>query len=80
MLIKIEEFIQRSKKNIELEVPAEMQNLISFLHKNAEIIENKYNKSTNSQLLKLKISGQLLEGIKKQIEDYNLLKFINNNK
>jgi len=80
LLIKIEEFIQRSKKDIELEVPAEMQNLISFLHKNAEIIENKYNKSTNSQLLKLKISGQLLEGIKKQIEDYNLLKFINNNK
>jgi len=78
LLIKIEEFIQKRKKNIELEVPAEMQNLISFLHKNSEIIENKYNKSTNSHMFILKISGQLLEGIKKQIEDFNLLKFINN--
>jgi GTPase len=75
---KIEEFIQRSKKYIELEVPVEMQSLMSFLHKNAEIIESKYKKTTNSQALKLKISRQLLEGIKKQIEDYKLLKFINN--
>ena len=75
---KIEEFIQRSKKCVELEVPVEMQSLMSFLHKNAEIIESKYNETTNSQALKLKISRQLLEGIKKQIEDYKLLKFINN--
>ena len=75
---KIEEFIQRSKKCVELEIPIEMQSLILFLHKNAEIIENKYNKTTNSQDLKLKISRQLLEGIKKQIKDFKLLKFINN--
>lgn len=75
---KIEEFIQRSKKCVELEVPIEMQSLMSFLHKNAEIIEIKYKKTTNSQALKLKISRQLLDGIKKQIEDYKLLKFINN--
>ena len=75
---KIEEFIQRSKKCVELEVPVEMQSLMSFLHKNAEIIENKYKKTTNSQALKLKISRQLLEGIKKQIEDFKLLKYIGN--
>ena len=74
---KIEEFVQRCKKYVELEVPADMQNLISFLNKNAEIIESKYNKTTNSQALKLKISRQLLDGIKKQIEDYKLLKYIN---
>ena len=77
---KIEEFIQRSRRCVELEVPVEMQSLMSFLHKNAEIIESKYNKTTNSQALKLKISRQLLEGIKKQIEDYKLLKFINKKK
>ena len=75
---KIEEFIQRFKKCAELEIPVEMLSLMSFLHKNAEIIENKYKKTTNSQALKLKISRQLLEGIKKQIEDFKLLKFINN--
>ena len=75
---KIEEFIQKSKKCVELEIPIEMQSLILFLHKNAEIIENKYKKTTNSQTLKLKISRQLLEGIKKQIKDFKLLKFINN--
>ena len=78
LFIKIEEFLQRSKQNIELEVPQEMHNLISFLHKNSEIIEDKYIESSNSHLYKLKISRQLLEGIKKQIEDYKLLKFINN--
>ncbi|MDP8204597.1 MAG: GTPase HflX, partial [Candidatus Tenebribacter mawsonii] len=78
LFIKIEEFLQRSKQNIELEVPQEMHNLISFLHKNSEIIEDKYIESSNSHLYKLKISRQLLEGIKKQIKDYKLLKFINN--
>lgn len=76
--MKIEEFIQRSKRSVELEVPVEMHSLMSFLHKNAEIIESKYNKTTNSQALKLKISRQLLTGIKKQIRDFNLLRFINN--
>ncbi len=75
---KIEEFVQRYKKVITLEVPAEMQNLMSFLHNNAEIIDSKYDERTNSQILKLKISGQLLAGIKKQIEDYRLLKYIGN--
>ena len=75
---KIEEFVQRSKKHVELEVPVDMQSLMSFLHKNAEIIESKYKITTNSQVLKLKISRQLLAGIKKQIEDFKLLKFINN--
>ncbi|MDA3813132.1 MAG: 50S ribosome-binding GTPase, partial [Candidatus Cloacimonetes bacterium] len=40
---KIKDFVQRSKKYLDLEVPADMQNLMSFLHKNAEIIESKYN-------------------------------------
>jgi len=62
---KIEEFLQRSKKCIDLEIPFEMQKLMSFLQNNAEIIESKYNKTTNSHALKLKISRQLLDGIKK---------------
>ena len=74
---KIEEFIQRSKNCVELEVPVDMQNLIFFLYKNSEVIESKFDKTTNSQALKLKISRQLLDGIKKQIEDYKLLKYIN---
>jgi len=77
LLKKIEDFLQKCKRYIELEVPVEMQNLISFIHKNAEIIENRFDKRTNSQVLKLKISRQLIEGIKKQIEDYKLLKYIN---
>ncbi len=77
LLKKIEDFLQKCKRYIELEVPVEMQNLISFIHKNAEIIESRFDKRTNSQVLKLKISRQLIEGIKKQIEDYKLLKYIN---
>jgi GTP-binding protein HflX len=76
---KIEEFLQRSKKCVDLEIPFEMQSLMSFLQSNAEIIESKYNKTTNSRTLKLKISRQLLDGIKKQIEDFNLLRFIDDN-
>lgn len=77
LLIKIKEFVQRRETMIKLEVPVEMQKLLSFLHKNAKIIENKYSKSTNSQQLKLKISRQLLKVIKKQIDDFRLLKYIN---
>lgn len=78
LLGKISEFVTKRKDLIELEVPAEMQKLLSFLHKNATIIDDKYNSSANAHLLKLKISRQLLDVIKKQINDYKLLKFINN--
>ncbi|MDP8268750.1 MAG: GTPase HflX [Candidatus Tenebribacter davisii] len=77
---KIVEFIQRRKKYIELDVPADMHNLISFLHKNAEIIACKYIEKKNIQSLKLKISRQLLDGVKKQIKNYELLEYINNKK
>jgi len=77
LLNKIGEFMEHSKSYVDLEVPIEMQNLMSFLHKNSEIIEKRFRKSTNSHALKLKISRQLLDGIKKQIEDFKLINYIN---
>ncbi len=77
LLKKIGDFMEHSKRYVDLEVPVEMQNLMSFLHKNSEIIEKRFRKSTNSHALKLKISRQLLAGIKKQIEDFKLLNYIN---
>ncbi|MCF7859499.1 MAG: GTPase HflX [Candidatus Cloacimonetes bacterium] len=74
---KIEEFVQKSKINTELHIPAELPNLLSFLHKNAEIEVSEFRDTTKTFLVKLKISGQLLEGVKKQIADYKLLKYIN---
>jgi len=77
LLKKVKEFVAERKDVVELEVPSEMQKLISFLYKNASIVEDNYKQSSNSHLIKLKISRQLLSGIKKQINDYKLLKFIN---
>lgn len=74
---KIEYFLDKSKLVEDVEVPMEMQNLINFLHDRAEVISEKYDNKSNSMKLKLKISRQLFPNIKKQIEDFKLLQYIN---
>ncbi|MCK4654868.1 MAG: hypothetical protein KAU01_10530, partial [Candidatus Cloacimonetes bacterium] len=71
---KVEEFVIKSKVTVTLEIPAELQNLISFIHDNAEIIDDYYNTESKVQSMKIKINRQLLPNIKKQIEDFNLKK------
>ncbi len=73
---KVEEFVVKSKVTVTLEIPAELQNLVSFIHDNAEVIDDYYNTESKVQSMKIKITRQLLPNIKKQIEDFNLKKYI----
>ena len=77
LIDKIEEFLRKSKKITTLEVPCELQNLISFVYENSEVLENTYRESENIQSMKVKISRKLLTNIQKQIADFNFKKYIN---
>jgi GTPase len=74
---KIMEFVNNQNNIIELQVPVGLPNLIAFIRKNAEIIGEKKNLKDNILTMQLKISRQLLPDIKKQIKNYNLIKYIN---
>ena len=73
----IMEFVSKQKGFIELKVPIEMHNLLSFIRTKAEIIEEKEISEQNIIIMQVKISRQLLPNIKKQIIDFNLNKYIN---
>ncbi len=74
---KIMEFVNNQNSIIELQVPIDLPNLIAFIRKNAEVIDEKQNLKENILAMQLKISRQLLPDIKKQINNYNLIKYIN---
>ncbi len=74
---KIMEFVNNQNSIIELKVPIDLPNLIAFIRKNAEVIDEKQNLKENILVMQLKISRQLLPDIKKQIDKYNLIKYIN---
>jgi hypothetical protein len=69
--------LRKSKKITTLEVPCELQNLISFVYENSEVLETIYRESENIQSMKVKISRKLLTNIQKQIADFNFKKYIN---
>ena len=62
---------------ITLEVPVELSSLISFIYDNTEVLEEDFNPENNMRKVTIKIARQLLPNIKKQIEDFKLIKYIN---
>ena len=77
LIEKIEDFVNKMKREMILKIPAQLRKLISFIYENAEVLDDKYENRSNEQILKLKINKQLLSGIKKQIDDYKLKEFFN---
>ncbi len=71
---KINLFTIKNLKTVTLTIPIEMQNLVSFIFDNAEVLEDDFNPDNNMRKITIKISRQLLPNIKKQIEDFNLKK------
>ncbi|MCD4796876.1 MAG: GTPase HflX [Candidatus Cloacimonetes bacterium] len=71
---KINLFTIKNLKTVTLTIPIEMQNLVSFIFDNAEVLEDDFNPENNMRKITIKISRQLLPNIKKQIEDFNLKK------
>lgn len=74
---KIEEFIEKSNNSILIEIPPELSNLKDFIHRSGDVIEEKYDPNKNVYMINVKISRQLYDSIKKQIEDYKFLNSIN---
>ena len=77
LIEKIEEFCKRVKKLTTLKVPIQLQNLISFIHENAEIIDENFNIKDNEQIMKVRIPRKLFPKIQQQIVNYKIKEFIN---
>lgn len=73
---KIREFISKSKFEIEVKVPLDLPNLIEFIRRNGKVSEEILKPETNKLKMKVKIPRHLLANIKKQIQDYELKKYI----
>lgn len=78
LFAKIEEFLHKSKNLTTLEIPSDMKNLIAFIYENADVQEDNYFPQKNLNVMRVKIPRQLLPNIKKQIQDFNLINYINN--
>lgn len=74
---KLEEFCERLKKLTTIRVPIQLQSLISFIHKNAEILEENFNMKDNEQVMRVKITRRLFPKIQEQIINYKIKEFIN---
>ncbi|RLC50731.1 MAG: GTPase HflX, partial [Candidatus Cloacimonadota bacterium] len=74
---KLEEFCERLKKLTTIRVPIQLQSLISFIHKNAEILEENFNMKDNEQVMRVKIPRRLFPKIQEQIINYKIKEFIN---
>jgi len=77
LFMKIKEFISKYKNLLTLEIPYEMQNLISFIHDAGKIIDSRDEKEKGLIHLSVIIPRHLIKGIKKQIEEYKFLQYIN---
>jgi len=73
---KFEEYAQKSKIISTLHIPLNLQNLVSFIYQNAEVLEIKYDENHNENIMKIKINRQLYPNIKKQIEIYKIKEYI----
>ena len=77
LIDKLEEFNRHMKKVTTLSIPIQLQSLISFIYKNAEIIEENFNMKDNEQIMKVKISRKLFPKIQRQIINYKIKEYIN---
>lgn len=77
LIEKMSEFVIKKSVVITLEVPIKLSNLISFIYDNAEVLEEDFNPENNMRIVTIKIARQLLPNIKKQIEDFKLIKYLN---
>ncbi|MBC8385929.1 MAG: hypothetical protein H8E57_10480, partial [Candidatus Cloacimonetes bacterium] len=72
---KIDEFCENCSATAVLQIPVEMQNLISFVHSQSDVTEDKYDKNFKNRILTVKISSTILPKIEQQIENYRLKKY-----
>lgn len=74
---KIEYFVSRMNKTVILRIPMGLESLISFLHKNGEVYNSDYDPETLEQVLEVKLAPEILQNVKKQIDNFRSLNYIN---
>jgi GTPase len=74
---RIREFIRKYKNQLTLDIPCEMENLISFIQTVGEVTRIEEKKHDKIISITVKIPRFYISGIMKQIEDHNFLQYIN---
>ena len=70
-------YLSNRKREEVLRIPLEMKKLISFLKSQVEILEKQIDKSNSEQILKVRITKELSQKVKKQIDDFKYIRYIN---
>ncbi|MCD4828274.1 MAG: GTPase HflX [Candidatus Cloacimonetes bacterium] len=69
---RMDYFLTQRKKVATLHVPASMQNLLSFLYDNAEVLDREYDTEANAEVIKVRIPPETYNSVVKQIEKHRL--------
>jgi GTP-binding protein HflX len=78
LMEKISEFLQKKKIITTIHIPKNLKKLISYIHDNAEVIEEIENFEEEAREMKICIDKLLLNKIQKQLASEQLSDFINN--
>jgi GTPase len=77
LISKITEFTHKLKLTSKINIPESMQNLISFIYKNTDILKVDFDAERKEYQFEIKVSVHILENIKKQIEKNKLENYLN---
>ncbi len=73
----IYDYLSNMKQEVVFHIPLEMKKLISFLKNQVEILEKQIDKQNREQILKVRIAKELSQKVRKQIEDFKYIRYIN---
>jgi len=77
LFAKIDHFIEcRSRIHI-VAIPTEMKKLVAYVYQNTEVVADDFDLDNDCYQIQLKAGFEELESIKKQIEKYQLMRYIN---
>jgi len=77
LIKKIEKFVHLKKIHTLLKIPFQMKDLLQYVYKNAEIIEDLHDEINQEHLIKLRIKQEIYNGVQQQIDKHRFLKKIN---
>jgi len=74
---KIDYYIKKRRKTVDYKIPAEMANLLSFIHQSAYIIDMAFNEESNEYDMKIEIDYKYIDQIDTQLKEWSIKKYIN---
>ncbi len=80
LIKKIDEFLKKYAKTVELRIPLEMVSLVKFIFEKAIVLHHDFDQQENEYLFKIRIKEELYRNIKKQIDTFSFEKKLNEKK